>query len=607
MDNQKNNGCFNASLISLLIVISMFSQSVVAQVNSDSLFSVWFDEEQKDTIRFNAVNALIQESHSNNNSDSLFYFADLCYEFAKAKNNKVWMAYSFKTKGVSFTIKNNFNKALEYYDRSLKTYQSIPENDSIAIVLSIMGVNHYKLGNYSSAIKYCYRSLKVNEEVDNKKGKARVLNTIGVIHFDHGNHDKALEFYKESLKIKEEIGDKEGVANSLNNIGTIYVDQEEYDKASFYFEKSMKIKLEINDYNGISNTLTNIGHIYFGQEEYTKALDYYNKSLVIDKKYQNKLGIASSLINIGNIYMNKNKNRVAIRYYHKALSICQEIGAKFETGEAAKALYLCYETTNNYSESLKMHILYINIRDSILNEENQKAIIRQEYKYEYEKLAIADSIKSVEEKKVILAQVLVKQYQLKQEKILRYVLVGGIIILIVLTSLIIRGLVIRKRKEFKIYQINRLLEKEKLTIARNELEHKKQQLNSFIDSRSKNNSRIQSLEQKIQEQTLQIDTRKNHLQDLVEMKILTNEDWTEFKSLFMKAYPNFEFQIKQEFPDVSNSELRMFMLLKLKRSSQDISNMLGISVNSVKTNRYRLRKKLNLDTKENLQSFIDSF
>ena len=39
------------------------------------------------------------------------------------------------------------------------------------------------------------------------------------------------------------------------------------------------------------------------------------------------------------------------------------------------------------------------LSDSIENEANQKEIIRQEYKYEYEKQAAADSVKAAEEAK----------------------------------------------------------------------------------------------------------------------------------------------------------------------------------------------------------------
>lgn len=60
----------------------------------------------------------------------------------------------------------------------------------------------------------------------------------------------------------------------------------------------------------------------------------------------------------------------------------------------------------------------------------------------------------------------------------------------------------------------------------------------------------------------------------------------------------------RSYPEVSNNDLRLMSLLKLNLSSKEIANILNISVEGVKKARYRLRKKLNLNTEESPQELV---
>ncbi|MEZ4827610.1 MAG: LuxR C-terminal-related transcriptional regulator [Bacteroidia bacterium] len=48
----------------------------------------------------------------------------------------------------------------------------------------------------------------------------------------------------------------------------------------------------------------------------------------------------------------------------------------------------------------------------------------------------------------------------------------------------------------------------------------------------------------------------------------------------------------------------MITLMKMNLSTKEIATILNITPESVNKARYRLRKKLNLDTDQNLQQFI---
>ncbi|MDN5217248.1 hypothetical protein QQ020_34565 [Fulvivirgaceae bacterium BMA12] len=97
----------------------------------------------------------------------------------------------------------------------------------------------------------------------------------------------------------------------------------------------------------------------------------------------------------------------------------------------------------------------------------------------------------------------------------------------------------------------------------------------------------------------------NHLDRLMHSTILTDKEWKEFKVLFETVYPGFFCNLRARYADLSTSEIRLAGLIKLNLTSKEISNMLGISHESVNKSRYRLRKKLNLSKEENLKEHFE--
>jgi DNA-binding CsgD family transcriptional regulator len=62
--------------------------------------------------------------------------------------------------------------------------------------------------------------------------------------------------------------------------------------------------------------------------------------------------------------------------------------------------------------------------------------------------------------------------------------------------------------------------------------------------------------------------------------------------------------LKNKHPEISPSELKLCAYLRMNLSSKEIAQLLNISVRGVEISRYRLRKKLNLATGENLFDYL---
>jgi len=76
-------------------------------------------------------------------------------------------------------------------------------------------------GKPEKALEYYEESLKIDEELKDKRGKATDLNNIGSVYKQWGKPEKALEYYEESLAIFEELGDVQSAETVNENIRSI--------------------------------------------------------------------------------------------------------------------------------------------------------------------------------------------------------------------------------------------------------------------------------------------------------------------------------------------------------------------------------------------------
>lgn len=94
---------------------------------------------------------------------------------------------------------------------------------------------------------------------------------------------------------------------------------------------------------------------------------------------------------------------------------------------------------------------------------------------------------------------------------------------------------------------------------------------------------------------------------IIDKNIENEDDWRIFENHFDQAHENFFKRIKREHPALTPSDLRLCAYLRLNLSTKEIAPLLNISVRGVEIRRYRLRKRLNLITEDNLIEFLLAF
>lgn len=82
------------------------------------------------------------------------------------------------------------------------------------------------------------------------------------------------------------------------------------------------------------------------------------------------------------------------------------------------------------------------------------------------------------------------------------------------------------------------------------------------------------------------------------------EEWEQFSIHFNSVHSNFLISLKTAFPVLSAHDLKLCAYLRMNLSSKEMARLMNISVRGVEINRYRLRKKLQLQPKEDLFQFL---
>ncbi len=86
-----------------------------------------------------------------------------------------------------------------------------------------------------------------------------------------------------------------------------------------------------------------------------------------------------------------------------------------------------------------------------------------------------------------------------------------------------------------------------------------------------------------------------------------DKDWEQFATYFDQLHHDFLKKLKEHYPNLSASELKLCAYLLMNLSSKEIAQLMNISGRGVEISRYRLRKKLQIPTETNLYNFLLEF
>ncbi len=493
--------------------------------------------------------------------------------------------------------------------------------DNLATIYSRMGENR-------KAMAHLKQALELNRTLGNQRGIASNLVVIGGVYKRQSHYERALDHFYESLRICEQIDLENGIAANLGNIGLIYHEMAEYHRALDYYLRAERLNRETANSYLLAVVLNNIGLTYSNLGEFEKSLAYHYESLSLRKESGSTIGMAYSFNNIGKlrhlmgdheaamealskalerndgqdpdlesiihehfarILLDTGDYEKAAVHARKSLDLSREFGTRLGEQEGYRLLSDIHGEKGDYHAALKYHRRLLDVRDSIFNDRMASRIEELRARYESEQRE---------------AQIALLEQQQQQDQLVRSALTAGVVLLLIMALLIFnrQKTVIRKNR---IELENQRLKKLQLE---QELDFKKRQLTSYSLHLVQKNELMKELSDKIHKIRSEKDNGADYglksLDNLIHYSFNLDEDWEEFRLYFEEVHPGFFDWLNDNCPNLTPNELRLCALLRLNLSSKEIASLLGISPPSVKIARYRLRKKLQLNTKESLTGYL---
>ncbi|WP_353722080.1 triple tyrosine motif-containing protein [Dyadobacter sp. 676] len=164
------------------------------------------------------------------------------------------------------------------------------------------------------------------------------------------------------------------------------------------------------------------------------------------------------------------------------------------------------------------------------------------------------------------------------------------------------------------------LRQQRLSSERRIMQIQNEKLQSEIQSKSQQLSNVainvvrkNEILEEIRDELRQVKAEMGHqlpnihyqkLLNSIERNVAGKDDWILFEQNFDEVHEQFFKRLRQIYPTISPSELRLAACLRMNLSTKEMAPVLGISVRGVEIKRYRLRKKLGLDNDANLAQFM---
>lgn len=471
--------------------------------------------------------------------------ADLTYEELAATN----AAFRLNQQGDSALHSGDFQGAIALYQMSLDS--AAANADSFAFYDSRLDLAcvHDRLNELNTAIEIAEPVLAAYIRSEDSIRIGRAYSTLSA-------------FYGRAKMSEKMLAAAQNGFNILRNRGDLMVRCAAYNQMAF--------------------TFSDAGHWDQALPLLDSALLLMQASGVLDQ-------LPAMYLNIGNCHRKLGHWPEAQRYLKQAESRSDSLGQVYVRAVALERLSQVATATGNHADALSLYRESVVLKDTLFTREKARNIQELEVGYQ------------TKEKEI--------EIQLLRANQLAEVARRNLMLVIFCIFIALTGVLLHYYRE-------------KYRHAQLALAGHQRQLHEFAHVLLEKNTRLGEMEMAINAiqtnaaETIEPDTSEISVQDsqsddfdqyLYNRRILTDADWELFKNYFERGHPGYLQRLRTGFPKLSGAEERLLLLIKLNFNSNEIASTLGISRDSVKKGRQRLRKRLGLNANEDLEQFIQSF
>jgi tetratricopeptide (TPR) repeat protein len=522
-------------------------------------------------------------------------------------NDSNTLAMCLYYKSVCFSVLDEFDSIIAVCNLGIDISKKVKNETAFADIENVFA-NYYLVKNDFYNANCCLmKAMPVFEKQNRIKELSKVLNSFGLLYSWMKDQDKAITYFNRVIDLLKNSSEKRMEAIANLNMANCYYFKNDYVKMISFLQKAIVEFSNIKDSIHLMSCYMDMGIAYNEMGDPKKGPENYYKAMEFAKRGNKRLLYGNTLLDIGVYYSDKDLVK-AKKYFMHSLAEYSSIGNK--NGEMHSYLELSKigRKETHWKQAFEYFQKYTSINDSIVNNDLVQKIadIREKYnlqKKENEKIAFQ------------------KKYELKKKETIILILsftTVFLVIIVVAAFVKIAYNSLRKSNALKTLQIDHLQDKmhaderiavlEKLRLEA-EIDGKNKELTTTaLQLITKNDvlTKISSISESFYMRNAVSEDYFTGLKNILKENLDQEKDWQHFKKIFEEVHDDFFKKIKQICPELSENELRICAYLKINFQNKEIAKLLNITPESLKTLRYRIRKKLTLDKDEILEEFIRS-
>ncbi len=347
-------------------------------------------------IQSNTIDSILDKSSWSKNNIGIgdyYYFNndfDLAGEFYKYtidfcnRHNLTQLSNKAQAYNARFLyLDSEYDNAIIEFNRILSQLTE-KELETKGIVLDFLGRCLVYIGDFSTAYEKQIEALKIYKFLKDDLLLANIYYGIGNNYFYQGQHDLSLENFQNAYELYKKLDDEISISQIYGAFGSIYYEQKNYEEALryniLYYESAKELKDEIV----MGWALLNVGSSYEMLNQFDKATSTLSEGLELAKINEDISLEGYILEALAGIFFKEKKYGKALDYIDKSYKIAQGNNDKSNMLDLYKSYADLYSAKFDY-ENYEIYIdKYINLKDSLFNEESVDRIsqISEQFKLE---------------------------------------------------------------------------------------------------------------------------------------------------------------------------------------------------------------------------------
>ncbi|MFN8366711.1 MAG: LuxR family transcriptional regulator [Candidatus Kapaibacterium sp.] len=414
-----------------------------------------------------------------------------------------------------------------------------------SVLLTRKGSLYFELGDYEKSIESYSKAFSLFQSVEFSEIKAYIANSLAIILCKQNHFEKAIILLSQCVNYyKEKSPNSEHLVTSLSNLAEAKLNSGFLIEAEDLYQQALKLSSTLNIPVSIATINMEIANIHICQRQFNTAID----KLVIAVETAQRINQVKIVIQcyrmLGICYMQTDINR-AYDYFMKAMFIAEEYNNKDEQHYIYKEVSTYYRLTGDIPQAFSYFEKYTKLREDLFSQEADRKLRNLMVLYE-----VAEYKSKLE-----ITTSKIKQLELELEIRTRE-----------LSAMVIS---IMEKQE-----LVKLLEKGLTDILDKNPTQRDSEIRNFI----------------------------RNLRKVGEAK----QDWEEINKMFLEVHKDCVASIMKLAPDITPTELKTCILVRLSMSSKQIAQILKISERSVENHRNHARRKLGINKDLNLTTYLIS-